>query len=376
MCGDETSVCMRWCSNEHEVYYDVKLIADDSIMCGIMHESVNDVDPDNLPRLWTLQCNPSCEIILPSPGCFDVSNKTHIVNCVTLSCGHQFHISVLAIHFALNDMRCPICREGNNGKLCLQELEIAPAELHLLETYVNASRQRSRTEEETENEIALNMHRENMLQSVMNAWTLFSRPMHLRTFTLSGLNNILQSSLLLLANITVSDATTSSYLHNSSTPYQSITRNHIPSVTWQSRLLQDPDQNTSTSITSNIETPAGHTSYRVHRSFRRFLFSSMDRMSGSDNVFLHFTVDHPLLPHALFSRPIQISTRNTEETRINIETSHVDFALGAILIHSQNNTISVTLHTSAIEMLNASLHPTQFTSNNFMDFILIPMSDS
>ena len=59
------------------------------------------------------------------------------------------------------------------------------------------------SEADEEQEMVANMHRENMLQTALHAWTLFSR--HLRTFTLDGLNQLLTSNLLLLAHMRVLD---------------------------------------------------------------------------------------------------------------------------------------------------------------------------
>ena len=40
----------------------------------------------------------------------------------TLECGHSFSLMLLAYHFARNNMRCPVCRKGEDGGLTLMSL--------------------------------------------------------------------------------------------------------------------------------------------------------------------------------------------------------------------------------------------------------------
>ena len=51
----QSATCMRWQSESHEGYYDVKYTIDQSEICGIMHDSIKDVMPDSLPHIWTLR---------------------------------------------------------------------------------------------------------------------------------------------------------------------------------------------------------------------------------------------------------------------------------------------------------------------------------
>lgn len=48
--------------------------------------------------------------------------KVHGVSwtAAQLPCGHNFHISMLALHFLASDMRCPLCRAGPAGVMYLQ----------------------------------------------------------------------------------------------------------------------------------------------------------------------------------------------------------------------------------------------------------------
>jgi len=60
--------------------------------CGILQVPVRDVDIDGLGAAWT-----------EGPATYDLAE---------LPCRHVFHACAIALHFATNDMRCPVCRQG------------------------------------------------------------------------------------------------------------------------------------------------------------------------------------------------------------------------------------------------------------------------
>lgn len=72
----------------------VALSASESASCAIMQDRTADVAVDGLPATW--------------PGG---------ANTATLPCGHVFHPSALALHFAVRCMRCPVCRAGADCKV-------------------------------------------------------------------------------------------------------------------------------------------------------------------------------------------------------------------------------------------------------------------
>ena len=85
--------------------------------CGIMQELTHLVELENMPQLWPRE-NWS------APG--GVSNihdqpKVQVAsaNTVHLPCGHVFHACSLALHFLVQDMRCPICRVGHETCMSL-----------------------------------------------------------------------------------------------------------------------------------------------------------------------------------------------------------------------------------------------------------------
>lgn len=66
--------------------------ASDGAMCQIFQMHPCEVSIDNLPDEWQV--------------------NQQRVNTAILPCKHTFHVSALALHFVLTDMRCPVCRCG------------------------------------------------------------------------------------------------------------------------------------------------------------------------------------------------------------------------------------------------------------------------
>ena len=77
--------------------------AADDTLCNIFQMSPCEVTVYDLPCEWTLK------------------NKKY--NTATLPCSHSFHVSALALHFVLTDMRCPVCRCGHE---CQADVESLP----------------------------------------------------------------------------------------------------------------------------------------------------------------------------------------------------------------------------------------------------------
>jgi len=70
--------------------------------CAIFQMPVADVDINGLDALWA------------------EAGQTFGVAC--LSCAHVFSAPALALHFATNDMRCPVCRQGHAATLDLSSV--------------------------------------------------------------------------------------------------------------------------------------------------------------------------------------------------------------------------------------------------------------
>jgi hypothetical protein len=87
-----------WCSVSGESL-ECELFAteDDSVVCGIMHESTSSVQVPDLPGSW----------LLPDG----------MANSAKLVCCHVFHPVALVLHFLVSDMRCPVCRAGHPERM-------------------------------------------------------------------------------------------------------------------------------------------------------------------------------------------------------------------------------------------------------------------
>jgi len=69
---------------------------DRDAVCCITHEHVAEAQTPGLPARWNLCGEEYDSLCTP--------------------CGHLFHASSLLLHFLVNDMRCPVCRQGADVK--------------------------------------------------------------------------------------------------------------------------------------------------------------------------------------------------------------------------------------------------------------------
>ena len=65
---------------------------DRDAVCCITHEHVAEAETPGLPARWQVRGREYDSLRTP--------------------CGHLFHASALMLHFLVNDMRCPVCRQG------------------------------------------------------------------------------------------------------------------------------------------------------------------------------------------------------------------------------------------------------------------------
>jgi hypothetical protein len=75
--------------------------------CGIMQDLTHLVDVPDLPQAWPRADDLASSVVGGGRA------GTHAgANTVHLPCGHVFSPCALALHFLVQDMRCPICRVG------------------------------------------------------------------------------------------------------------------------------------------------------------------------------------------------------------------------------------------------------------------------
>lgn len=118
--GKQTLPLTLYCvANQHRVNCVLQK-ADSDMVCGISHDKITEVEADGLPESLS---------------------ECHTNNALVLPCAHVFHSSLLALHFLVNDMRCPVCRAGSTSKmsvLCLPE--------HVRSVFENKSRDMTHNE--------------------------------------------------------------------------------------------------------------------------------------------------------------------------------------------------------------------------------------
>lgn len=74
-----------------------KLSNEPDANCNITLDKTSLFEDGGLPTMWTFK------------------NKTY--NTATLPCGHTFHPSAISLNFLVNNMRCPVCRQGVEDKM-------------------------------------------------------------------------------------------------------------------------------------------------------------------------------------------------------------------------------------------------------------------
>jgi hypothetical protein len=91
--------------------------------CAMFHVPIADVAVDGLGPLWT-EDTPCTEdkstenTRTENTGTENTGTESEphpaptAYNTAELPCGHAFSAAALAVHFATNDMRCPVCRRG------------------------------------------------------------------------------------------------------------------------------------------------------------------------------------------------------------------------------------------------------------------------
>jgi len=106
--NERHSLVLRAESGE-EIECEIFAAADDSVVCGILHEPTRIAEIEDLPREWPVSEAPSCD-------------------SAQLQCGHVFHVSAIALHFLVGNMRCPVCRAGVADRM---HIECVPLPIRL-----------------------------------------------------------------------------------------------------------------------------------------------------------------------------------------------------------------------------------------------------
>lgn len=99
------ALCVTWLDTDGRAVPLALRLSAPADECAIFLLPVGEVAIDGLPALWT-----------EGLATFDVAE---------LQCAHRFHACALALHFATNDMRCPVCRQGPGARLAVPSVSRA-----------------------------------------------------------------------------------------------------------------------------------------------------------------------------------------------------------------------------------------------------------
>ena len=99
-----------WQASESDYTVQVVMSVGRDVECAIMQDRVDEVAIEGMPSSWPVPSNRA--------------NLCDVIKCATLPCGHSFHPSAIALHFAASDMRCPVCREGCEKPLDVNSMPV------------------------------------------------------------------------------------------------------------------------------------------------------------------------------------------------------------------------------------------------------------
>lgn len=214
---------LTWRNSEYTV--ELAGVESTTHTCGIMQDCTADVELLGLPSAWDV--------------------KGAAVNTVTLPCGHTFHPTALVQHFALRDMRCPVCRQGDSGRVSLRRSDV-PLEVAAAVRSSTARIKESESSDDESSDLAID------LDSVRELLTL-----HAQVF-------VKQQEFISLSSRCIPCAGPS----------------------------EGPGE--------------GGESFAMHRSFARLLFTNVRNFAKFEDSFVRFSIAHPLVCYPIVSEPVDM----------------------------------------------------------------------
>ena len=243
--------------------------------CAIMHEPTYLVTIADLPSGWPLQVMSHSRVEQHSAVQYVDANTAH------LPCGHVFSPSALALHFLVQDMRCPVCRAGSTTRM-----SISSVPLSIRHIYAKKVQEISKTDDE------LHVSLEEVLGviSQMNFQVRVrvprrSRSLRSRDSATACVESVIRSRLL------ASEVDIREHLDS----VQAAMRDDAPVSQSRDRGSEEdfgtsrPEADESGPIRQ-----ATMTDFRTHRSFQRILQSIVERQPPMTTI--GFMLEHPLLP--------------------------------------------------------------------------------
>ena len=219
------------------------------VMCNIMQDETRHVTFSDLPSSW-----PAVNIRTESE---ETATDLQLANTAQLACGHVFHPTALALHFLSMDMRCPVCREGNQHRMSIDS--VPPSVRNM---FTQKQEELSRSESE-------NMTQEDILRIVAGL------ELHMELRGMSPINHVHAQS---------------RGIFKSRIPCSQTQINHI--------LEQERGRNITHFPLIN---------FSLHRSFQRLARPVLQRHAESLNNSVIFRLYHPLVPIPIASTELSAS---------------------------------------------------------------------
>ena len=261
--------------NRHTVICRFSMSSNDE--CGIMQEPTHLVEIEDLPSGWPLKPGSSADV---EAG----STVTEVdANTVHLPCGHVFSPSALALHFLVQDMRCPICRAGPSTRMSISSIPLSIR--HIYESKLDVVNRHTVEFQVSMNEI-LQFVTQIDLQ-VLISIPRESRPLRSNSSSGTHTESLIHSRL--LAN----DIDLNSYLHGVQTGMYDSMNTQMTDIS-EPNDQQSPGARAAPTDEPDLSVQTSMAWFRTHRSFQRIIQSIVERQPSSATVV--FLLRHPLLP--------------------------------------------------------------------------------
>jgi hypothetical protein len=307
-----------------------------------MQDPTHLVDVPDLPQAW-----PRADDL----GSSVVGGGHAGANTVHLPCGHVFSPCALALHFLVQDMRCPICRVG-----CKTRMDVACVPGDIRPIYAKKMEQLEEAaggDVDTTGllEVFTNMH----LQVILR----FRRPSSRTPRSNVHAESLIHSRLILREEDIATHMHAIQQLSGQGGAPAGAPEGPAPAPA-------DADAPAPADADADADAPAGapegpapaaHASvmglFGTHRSFQRIIQSILERQDASSNVV--FVLQHPLMP-------LEISS-----SEMSVQSAHA--ALFGVHSGQAQGPVSIPLFCSAISgvepiaHVHSAFNPTHNTAN-------------
>ena len=244
-----------WQACESDYTVQVVMSVGRDVECAIMQDRVDEVVIEGLPSSW--------------PVLSDSTNSDAVFKCATLPCGHSFHPSAIALHFAASDMRCPVCREG-----CEKPLDV-----NCLPVFVGSKLAQKTDAVNRVHDIAPTVESLHAIMSRLQLHVQIGSP-HPR-YTSTVIRQVVNTRLVMDIDV-ISQAV---------------------EELWR--------------VSSPADSEVRMVEFNVHRSFQRILRNVVERQLDHNSSVV-FTLSHPFLP--VYIGSVEMSVKDMYDSLFNVFT--------------------------------------------------------